>query len=165
VSVDLTITGQRKLETVAARLEKEAKRFQRRVSTATRDAVQRAYRPVLVGMTGQFVPGGYAPVLSRDLRVATTVSLARGRVTARVSAPTGGKLGRDVIALERGTLRHPLFGNRGTYKSRTGEIESAWFRQRVRRGFASVPLRAVRPLIVRDIDRELAAISRDVEKG
>lgn len=154
MTVDLTVTGQRKLDVVAARLDREAKRFQRRVSTATRDAVQRTYRPVLVGMTPQFVPNGYAPVLSRDLQVKTTVSLAQGRVTAHVFAPTGGKLGRDVTALERGTLRHPLFGNRGF-----------WFRQRVRRGFASIPLRAVRPLIVREIDRELAAISRDVEKG
>ena len=154
MTVDLTITGQRKLDVVAARLDREAKRFQRRISTATRDAVQRSYRPVLVGMTPQFVPNGYAPALSASLKVTTVVSLAQGRVTAKVSAPTGGKFGRDVTSLERGTLRHPLFGNRGF-----------WYRQRVRRGFASIPLRAVRPLIVRDIDRELAAISRDVERG
>lgn len=153
MGVDLTVTGGRELDAAAARLAREARRFQRRVSQATRDAVQRSYRPVLVGMTPQFVPNRYASVLGPDLRVATTVSLSAGRVTARVSAPTGGKFGREVRQLEAGNLRHPLFGNRGW-----------WYRQRVRRGFASVPLRAIRPHIVRQIDAELAAIKRDVEK-
>lgn len=154
MGVDLTVTGGRELDAAAARLAREARRFQRRVSQATRDAVQRSYRPVLVGMTPQFVPNRYAAVLGPDLRVATTVSLSAGRVTARVSAPGSGKLGREVRQLEAGNLRHPLFGNRGW-----------WYRQRVRRGFASVPLRAIRPHIVRQIDAELAAIKRDVERG
>ncbi len=154
MAVDLTVRGQAKLDEVAARLAKEARRFQRRVSQATKDAVESSYRPVLVGMTPTFVPNGYAAVLAPSLRVATTVSFASGRVTARVSAPTGGKFGRDVRQLEAGSLRHPLFGNRGW-----------WYRQRVRRGFASVPLRAIRPHIVARIDHELAQIARDVERG
>lgn len=154
MGVDLTVTGQRELDATAARLAKEARRFQRRVSQATKDAVQRSYRPVLVGMTPTFMPNRYAAVLSPDLRVATTVSLAAGRVTARVTAPTGGKSGREVTRLEAGVLSHPLFGNRGW-----------WYRQRVRRGFASQPLRAIKPQIVRDINQELAKIARDVERG
>ena len=154
MAVDLTVTGQRELDEAAARLAKEARRFQRRISEATRDAVRNTYRPTLVGMVPQFMPGGYAPVLARDLRVATTVSLAAGRVSVRVSAPTGGKFGREVRQLEAGSLRHPLFGNRGF-----------WYRQRVRRGFASVPLRAVRPHIVGRINAELRDIARDVERG
>lgn len=154
MGVDLTVTGQRELNAVAVRLRREAARFQRRVSGATKDAVERTYRPVLVGMLPTFVPDRYAAVLSRGLRVATTVSFASGFVTARVSAPTGGPTGRAVDALERGALRHPLFGHRGW-----------WYRQRVRRGFASIPLKAIKPHIVREIDRELDKIARDVERG
>lgn len=154
MGVDLTVRGGAKLDATAAKLAREARRFQRRISGATRDAVQNTYRPVLIGMVPQFMPGGYAPELAKDLRVATTVGLASGRVSVRVSAPTGGKFGREVRQLEAGSLRHPLFGNRGF-----------WYRQRVRRGFASVPLRATRPHIVKRIDGELAAIARDVEKG
>jgi hypothetical protein len=165
LGVDLTVSGGRELDAAAARLAREARRFQRRVSQATRDAVQSSYRPVLVGMTPQFVPNRYAAALGPDLRVATTVSLTAGRVTARVSAPGAGKVGRDVRKLEAGVLAHPLFGNRGFYKSRAdGKLKSAWFRQRVRRGFASVPLRAIRPHIVKRIEAELRAIARDVEK-
>jgi len=155
MAVELTVRGQRKLDTVADRLAREARVFQRRVSTATKDAVQRNYRPVLVGMTASFMPNRYAAVLSRDLRVATTVSLASGRVTVRVSAPTGGKTGRQVDSLEfRGQLRHPLFGNR-----------KHWYGQRIRRRFASVPLHATKRYIVMEIDRELDKISRNVERG
>lgn len=163
MAVEVTVSGQRELDATAAKLQKEARRFQRRVSEATKDAVQNTYRPVLTGMVPQFMPSGYAPVLARDLRVATTVSLSAGRVTARVSAPTGGKFGREVRRLEFGSLRHPLFGNRKTYIDRFGKEQSAWFPQRVRRGFASVPLRATRPWIVQRINTELRAIARDVE--
>jgi hypothetical protein len=154
LGVELTVRGQRKLDTTAAKLTKEARRFQRRISDATKDAVQNSYRPVLIGMAPQFVPDRYAAVLVRDLLVKTSVSVGSGRVSVRVSAPTGGKFGREVRQLEAGSLRHPLFGNRGF-----------WYRQRVRRGFASVPLRATRPHIVKRIDLELAAIARDVERG
>lgn len=154
MAVELTVRGGRKLDAVADRLAKEGRRFQRRVSEATKDAVQNSYRPVLVGMTPQFVPDRYAAVLGPSLKVATSVSTAAGRVTVRVSGQTGGKTGRDVRRLESGVLSHPLFGNRGW-----------WYRQRVRRGFASVPLRATRPHIIRRIDDELAAIKRDVERG
>jgi hypothetical protein len=155
VTVTLTVVGDRKLDQVAARLHREARRFQRRVSSATRSAVERSYRPVLVGMVPAFMPTGYAPVLAADLKVSTTVRFAGANpgVTVQVSAPTRGK-GREVEALERGTLRHPLFGQRGH-----------WYGQRVRRGFASVPLRAIRPHIGRQIDSELAEIRHDVERG
>jgi hypothetical protein len=154
LGVELSVRGQRKLDTTAAKLTKEARRFQRRITDATKDAVQNTYRPVLIGMVPQFMPGGYAPVLAGSLLVKTSASVTSGRVSVRVSAPTGGKFGREVRQLEAGNLRHPLFGNRGF-----------WYRQRVRRGFASVPLRATRPWIVKRIDSELAAIARDVERG
>jgi hypothetical protein len=152
----VTVVGGEKLDAAAARLRREATRFQRRVSQATGKAVDRGYRPTLVGMAPAFVPDRYAAVLAPSLVVRTSVRFSGSfpGVTARVSAPTGGPTGRDVTELEAGRLRHPLFGNRGW-----------WYRQRVRRGFASVPLRAVQPLIVREIERELAAVARDVERG
>lgn len=156
MSLTVTIQGEEKLDLVAARLRREASRFQRRVSSATRQAVDRGYRPVLVGMVPAFMPGGYAPVLAADLKVATTVRFAGASpgVTARVSAPTGGPKGRNVRELEAGALRHPLFGDK-----------AHWYRQRVRSGFASVPLKAMQPAIVRQIDSELAGVARDVERG
>lgn len=157
MSVSLKVVGKEKLDTVAARLVREANRFQRRVSSATRSAVDRGYRPVLTGMVPAFMPGGYAPALTADLKIATTVRFtgAAPGVTVRVTAPTGGSKGRQVRTMEDfGVLRHPLFGNK-----------KHWYSQRIRRGFASTPLKAIRPQIVREIDAELAGIKRDVERG
>lgn len=156
MSVQVTVLGTGELDQKAAALLREAARLQRRVSTATKRAVDRVYRPVLVGMVPAFMPSGYAPELAADLKVSTSVRFAGANpgVTAAVSAPTGGKHGREVTRLEGGLLSHPLFGNR-----------KHWYRQRVRRGFASVPLKAIRPQIRREIDSEVSAVARDVERA
>lgn len=156
MSVQVKVLGKEQLDVKAAALLREASRFQRRVSSATKQAVDRVYRPVLVGMVPAFMPSGYAPELAADLKVSTSVRFAgvNPGVTAVVSAPTGGKFGRDVSRLEEGRLSHPLFGNR-----------KHWYRQRVRRGFASVPLKAIRPQIRREIDQEVSAVARDIERA
>lgn len=155
-----TIIGEAELDKTAADLLKEAARFQRRVVSATGKAVRRVYFPTLLGMVSQFMPSGYAPVFSATVKATPSVrfSGASPGVTVRVSAPTGGPRGRAVDALERGVLRAPSFpsGRRSTWR---------WHAQRIRRGFASVPLKAIRPQIEREIDQELAAIARDVERG
>lgn len=156
MSVHVTVIGGEEVDAKARALLREASRFQRRVSQAANRAVQGSYRPVLVGMLPTFVPNGYANELANDLRVTTSVRFtgAFPGVTATVTAPTAGTKGREVRALEAGRLSHPLFGNRGY-----------WYRQRVTRGFASVPMKAVKPHIVREIETEVAAIARDVERG
>lgn len=134
------------------RLEREAARLQRRVTKTTERAVEAGYRPVLMGMVPAFMPSGYAPTLAGSLAIRTTSR--RETVSVVVLAPTRGVKGRAVRKLEVGVLRHPLFGNR-----------RRWYDQRVRAGFASVPLKAVKPLIIRYIERELAEVKRNVEKG
>jgi len=138
-----------------AALLKEARRFQRRVSAAAGRGVDRAYRPALVAAAPQYFPSGYAPVLTPTLQVKTTVRFGglRPGVAVTVSAPTGGtKGGRDVRALEQGSLRHPLFGNK-----------NFWYRTRVKPRWAELTMRATRPAIVHEIDAELEAVKRDIE--
>ena len=156
MSIQLTVRGTKDLDDKAKVLMREATRLQRRVSQANGRAAQRSYKPVLIGMVPTFIPSGYAHALANDLRVTTSTrftGIAPG-VTVTVTAPTGGPRGREVKRLEDGRLSHPLFGNK-----------KFWYRQRVTRGFASVPLKAVKPQIVREIDGELAQIRRDVERA
>lgn len=154
MSVDLRVADNQPL--VKAALLKEAARFQRRISQRTQSTVDRVYRPVLVGLAPSFMPSGYTPLIQRDVKIRTSV---RGsRVTANVSAPTGGTKGRDVRALEGGRLRHPVFA-RGPRRTWT------WAGQRIRAGFATVPLKAVRPQILRELDLELHDIARDVKRS
>lgn len=160
--VTLTISGTADLDRTAAALLKEASRFQRRISSATRKPVERVYRHVLVGMVPSFMPSGYAPALTADLRVRTSVRFAGPHpgVTAIVSAPTGGPRGRAVKALERGVLRHMDIRDMGKPRR-----ERRWHAQKVRSGFASIPLKATKQQIISEIDDELAAVARDVERS
>ena len=162
MSVTLTIEGREDLDRCAAALLREASRFQRRISSATRKPVDRIYRTVLVGMVPAFMPSGYAPVLMTDLKVSTSVRFAGPHpgVTAIVSAPTGGPRGRAVKALELGQLRHPDIRDQGKPRP-----QWRWHAQRIRRGFASVPLKATQRQIVSEIDDELAAVVRGVERS
>jgi hypothetical protein len=154
----VAVIGEEKLDTTAAELVREGRRFQRRISTAVGRSVRRVYFPTLLGMAPRYMPSGYTPVLVSDLRATTSVRFAGSSpgVSVKVSAPTGGPRGRAVRALERGELRAPSWpsGPRSTWR---------WHRQHIPAGFSSDPLKAVRPQIVREIDQELGAIKRDVE--
>jgi hypothetical protein len=152
--VDVKVVAGPEFERTRAELLKQAKLFQRRVASATRRAVDRTYRPAVVSMAPSLMPDRYAGLLTRDLKVSTSVRFSGSApgVTVSVSAPTGGPQGRDVSSLERGRLSHPLFGDK-----------SHWYRQSVTRGFASKPVQAIRPKIVAEIDQELDKVSRDVK--
>lgn len=154
MSVDVKVVAGPEFEKTRAELLKQAKLFQRRVSSATKRAVDRVYRPAVVSLAPSLMPDRYAGLLTRDLKVSTSVRFSGSApgVTVSVSAPTGGPQGRDVSRLERGQLSHPLFGDK-----------HHWYRQSVTRGFASKPVKAARPAIVREIDDELAKVSRDVK--
>ncbi len=152
--LDVKVVAGPEFEKTRVELLKQAKAFQRRVSSATRRAVDRTYRPAVVSMAPSLMPDRYAGLLERDLKVSTSVRFSGSApgVSVSVSAPTGGPQGRDVSSLERGRLSHPLFGDR-----------SHWYRQSVTRGFASKPIKAIRSKIVADIDDELAAVADDVK--
>ena len=70
--------------------------------------------------------GGYAALLSRSLRIRTKVDT--GLTTAGITITTyadGKGRRRDVPALNRGVLRHPVYGHR----------RRKWVAQRIRPGF------------------------------
>lgn len=153
--LEVRVIGQRELDRKVVALNAEAKRFQRRISSATRAAVDRVYRPALISALPEFVPDRYAGVLGADLKTSTSVRFAGAHpgVGVAVTAPTGGPQGRDISALEyRGVLSHPLFGDK-----------RHWYRQSVVRGFASKPAKASRPAIVAEIDKELAELKKRLE--
>lgn len=155
MAVELEVRVTNVHETALA-LRREAKRFERRVTTAAERVVARVYEPKLKLLVPAYMPSGYAPALAKDLKVRTLVTFAGNPgVTAFVSAPTGGsKGGRAVKALEEGLLRHPLFGNKGH-----------WYRQRVRAGLAKGALKLVKGQIVDGMDREVEKIMADIVRG
>lgn len=162
--LDVKVVAGPEFEKTRVELLKQARAFQRRVASATRRAVDRTYRPTVVAMMPDFMPDRYAGVLSADLVVSTSVRFSGSApgVTVSVSAPTGGSLGgRDVSQKERGELRHPDI--RDLWPRHKARGEWRWHGQRITRGFASKPIKVIRPKIVEQIDDELAAVADDVK--
>lgn len=148
------------LKAKAAELRLASRRLQMRTVKAADRAVQGSLLPALKVTGVEFMPSGYGPTLVSTMRVDTMVTFvgASPGVDARVSAPTGGKEGRDVAQLERGILRHPDIRDQG--KPRT---DWRWHPQKVRSRFAKTALVSTRPKIVKEIDDELDEIARELE--
>lgn len=143
-------------------LRRAAARLQRRVSSAAGRVVDRHLKPRIVELAPRYLPSGYAPTLASGIQIRTSVRfVVNPGVRALISAPTGGKDGRDIKALERGVLAHPLFGQR-SYITRAGLRRSGWFRQRVKARLFSESLKAERQAIINGLDEELGKIVEEL---
>lgn len=101
------------------------------------------------------MPSGYAPVLSKSLRFRQTIQSTRttSRVVFRVHG-AGQRERRDVPTLNRGRLRHPLYGDRGY-----------WVDQRVRRGFVDRPIDRLGPEIRRQMNAVVDWVADEIARG
>ena len=112
-------------------------------------------KPAVLAEVPKAMPPGYAPVLSRSLQFRTTVRDFKhvARVTWRVYGD-GRREKRDVPSLNRGTLRHPLFGNR-----------QWWVDQRVRRGFVDRPADRLGPEVRRQMQMVIDQVADKITRG
>ncbi len=100
-----------------------------------RDGVNKAVLPlgdsIVVGVP-EYMPSGYAPVLAKSLEFRMTQR--RGAASFVVSMSMigkGSKKRREIRALDRGVVRHPVFGR----------YHRAWVAQKIRPGFWSAPVK------------------------
>jgi len=121
--------------------------------------INRAVKPLTVGLKGstaRFLPARYAAVLSKSLRVKTR-QRPRGASGPGVylvgSAKTKGGKDRDLSSLNRGRLRHPLFGDR-----------RHWFDQQVSPNWWDDPLLEGADEIRKEIVKSLDDVARKLDK-
>jgi hypothetical protein len=108
--------------------------------------------------------GGYAAVMARTVKVSVSVrTKADPAVVARVYA-RGRAEHRDVVAVNKGILRHKLFG-RATYRSRSGEIKSGWSTTHVRSGFVDRPIDRVSDRVLRESAEAAAQVMRQIARN
>lgn len=112
-------------------------------------------KPAVLAEVPKAMPSGYAPILSRSLQFRTQVRDFKyvARVTWRVHGD-GQKERRDVPALNRGILRHPLYGNR-----------QWWVDQKVRKGFVDRPLDRLGVDVRREMNKVIDAVANRITKG
>jgi hypothetical protein len=141
VGLEIRIEGAATFHRVAAQMRAEGQKdLSRRMADALDDAVE----PVKVSIrreaeTAMPSSGGYSALLSKSLRwkLARRVGAQRAFLKLNTYAD-GTSERRDVQALERGNLRHPIYGRSRKIKRgrRAGTIQpNPWAVTSVRAGF------------------------------
>jgi hypothetical protein len=122
-------------------------------------------------------PSGYAGTLTGSLRFPATVRADRvtALVTMRVYGD-GRKERRDIPRLNRGQLRHPVYGRarRQKYRIENGRrvripggqlIPNPWVSQAIRPGFIDRPVDRLGPELDRAMNRVIDDALRQISKG
>jgi len=127
------------------------------LNAALKKRVRPALEPLkkdIPATAARYMPSGYGPLLARSTKVYIRVGGgAAFKATVRVLA-TGVREQRDVRALNRGSLRHPLFGNR-----------KRWYVTRARPGFVDVPVEKARHRVVDAAEAARDDIAEHILKG
>ncbi len=146
--LSFTVTGGNRAHVLGKRLKAMGNK---ELEKELRKGVARALRPatqVVRRSVPQYLPSGYAPTLQKALKLRTS-NLAKGlRITA---AAAGNPRPRRVTALNQGTLRHPLWGNR-----------KYWFAQKVTPRFFDQPLEGQRDQVRAELEKTLAEVAAKI---
>jgi hypothetical protein len=144
VGLQVRVEGGAQLAAVRRRLAAVGEKGLARQMAKSLRAAAAPLRPAIRAEAVVAMPSGYGPTLSRSLRFrqSTRAGGSVAEVAVRVYGD-GRKERRHVPALNRGRLRHPLFGRRGW-----------WYEQRVRPGFVDRPADRLAP----DAARQMRAV-------
>ena len=154
-SLNIELTGGKQLYELGRRL----KTAPRRVQDASRRELRRAVEPLQDAIRAEVeptMPKGYEPVLLSSLKFKVQIN-ARYFSSVTLTTTAGGKAKkREIRALDKGLLRHPVYGRfRVSHRTRSF-IPNPWVAQKVRPGFWSRPVREAAPRIRRELVRVIA---------
>lgn len=159
--VSVSVTGQTSFARFAVACYQASrqgvdKEFKRGLTDAGQD-IEKAVRAT----TDNFMPKGYEAVFRGRLRTKVSVRLIN-QAGVTVAAYGLGRSGRrDVERLEKGLLRHPVFGRwrerRGRFRNRH-KIRNPWVEQRIKPGWFSAPVNAAAPKAFDKVDRAVGRV-------
>ena len=152
--VDLRVTGAEDFRAVARAVKQAGDKDLRRELYR---GINRTVKPLTQDVKDQmprFLPDRYAGELAKSLRVKTrTRAGANPAVFLTATAKTKKGKPRDLRSLNRGRLRHPLFGNR-----------REWFDQSVRKDWWTHPLLQGAPRVREELVEVLRDIARRIAR-
>ena len=149
---EVKVTGGAELRQVQNRLRVIGdKGLGKQMSKALRDAAK-PLQPAVRKEAVAAMPSGYGPTLAKSLRFRTAIkeTAHTADVVVRVYGD-GRRERREVPALNRGRLRHPLYGNR-----------NRWFDQRVRPGFVDRPADRLMPEAARQMRAVISYVAEQI---
>lgn len=134
--LDADVTGRAEIARIKLALGIVPTEMRKEIAKGTREALAPLKQEIPAAALR--LPGGYGPLMSRAVKVATRVTAGRDvKATVHVTAK-GKREERDVRRVNRGQLRHPLYGNR-----------KHWYATTVRRGFVDDPVEDARKRVIR----------------
>jgi hypothetical protein len=150
--VDIKVTGAEEFGVLARRLKEAPQELRKELYAGINRSVKPLRQDVKIA-AGVALPHrhGYAGLIASELKV-TARRRAAGRNPAVYLVGKAGK--RDVSSLNRGRLRHPLYGNR-----------RHWYSQRIRPGFWTVTLEADAPRVRTELVEAIKTVARKIEAG
>lgn len=147
------VKGAEQLAALAKRLRGADKEYRKEL----RIGLNRATKPLKESVKEQlplFMPANYAKVMRRAIKPKTVIRTG-GMASVRITAIAKGRhKNRDVRALDRGTLRHPLWGNRAW-----------WYAQKVKAGFWSTPMREGGPRVRAEVMDVIRTVNAKLMEG
>lgn len=151
-----SIKGRAELREVITKLEVTAPaQLEKDLLAGTRDAVK-GIKPDVQASALAKLPKrhGYAVLVSRAIKVSSRVTGGK-KILAVVSVTASGKReNRDLPLLDRGILRHPLFGNR-----------RHWYAQRIMPGLVNDPIDRARDRVVENAQQAADAYADSIVRG
>jgi hypothetical protein len=157
--VEIRQTSGPRLERIAAVFRQEDRAVVREI----RAGFQAATGPLDEAVKASeldLMPSGYGPTLAGSTTVKARLRTSGRTVTSDVAVYATGVKGhrRDVVALNRGLLKHPVYG-RVRRTRRRGWVLNPWVEQAVPPGFGDQAVEAARP----DVDRAMDAVLDRIE--
>lgn len=147
------ITGQAQLRQVQARLKAVPANLSKEDAKALQEVAPKIAEEIdRQAITHMPHRHGYGLLLSKSMRYRTRITVGKG-MTMTVFADSPGGDRRDVPALNRGVLRHPVFGNRNNWVAQ---------RRGVMRHFVFDGLARSENRLVRAIRRARDNVARDI---
>lgn len=137
----------------------------REVRGALKSTVDERLPPLLRASAIAHLPSGYRKIMAAAVKVKTSakVGTSNPRVTVTVFAPGFGREHRDVVTIDGGRLRHPVFGR--TRRTALAPEPSPWSVTTVRPGFAERPIQALRAPLVAAVDAQLSKVATRFNAG
>lgn len=148
--IDIQVRGAEKLHVLARALRDAGdKELQRELYRGLNRSV-RPLRQDVKNAIPDHLPGRYAAELSRELSIRTRRRSGGANPAIYL---VGSAKTRDIASLNRGRLRHPLFGNR-----------RHWYDMRIKPGFWTDTLERGAPRVRRELVVVLNDVARKIAK-
>lgn len=151
--MDIKVTGADKFQDLARALKEAGRKdLQKEMYVGLNRSVKPLTRDVKDAV-GDYVPnrGGAADAVQAEFKVKTR-RRAAGRNPAIFLLGTAG--GHDVSSLNRGRLRHPLYGNR-----------RRWYNTAIKPGFWTITLEAGAPRVRVELEQALSNVAAKIERS